>query len=316
MLLHQVIHDEPPSPRQFNGTIPRDLETITLKCLAKDPQSRFATCQQLSEELQRWQRGEPILTRPVGKVQCAWRWCRRKPTVASLLTTAASLLIALLVVGTIGYLETSRALRLARERELRLHGAVDEFLIAVSESPELLKGTPGTQQLRKTLLALAGAYYEDFVNEHKEDETLRFELAGARLRLGRISSETGDSIKAIEEYERALVIAERLARENPAPSDHHDQLASILSDVASAYHAVGRAEDALASAQRALAIRTQLVKGNPNESEFQLRLAHTQNRFGGLHHDLSNSEQSLLAHQRAREIFAQLMALKDSNRNI
>ena len=64
MLLHQVIHDEPGAPRSLNDRIPRDLETICLKAMAKEPAGRYATAGELAADLKRWLRGEPIHARP------------------------------------------------------------------------------------------------------------------------------------------------------------------------------------------------------------------------------------------------------------
>ncbi len=86
MILHQVIHDEPPSPRKLNAHVPRDLETITLKCVEKDPRRRYATAAELARELDRYLAGEPIEARPVGLAGKAWRWSKRKPALAGALT--------------------------------------------------------------------------------------------------------------------------------------------------------------------------------------------------------------------------------------
>jgi hypothetical protein len=68
MLLHQVIHDDPPSPRKLNGNIPRDLETITLKCLEKEPGRRYDTAQAVAQELERYLRGDSLLARPPSRL--------------------------------------------------------------------------------------------------------------------------------------------------------------------------------------------------------------------------------------------------------
>jgi hypothetical protein len=86
MLLHQVIHEEPPSPRSLNGNVPRDLETICLKCLQKERTARYATAGEVAAELRRFLQGEPILARPVGRVVRAGRWARRNPALAALLS--------------------------------------------------------------------------------------------------------------------------------------------------------------------------------------------------------------------------------------
>ena len=93
MLLKQVIEDEPPSPRKFDGRIPRDLETICLKCLQKEPRRRYATAKELADELQRFLDGEPIRARRIGGMARTWRWCKRYPVVAGLLGLSAVLLL-------------------------------------------------------------------------------------------------------------------------------------------------------------------------------------------------------------------------------
>jgi hypothetical protein len=100
MVIHQVLTEEPRRPRRLNDKIPRDLETICLKCLAKEPARRYASAGELVEDLQRYLCGEPILARPVGRLERTWRWCRRNPAMACL--TALSAVAALAMVGTIG----------------------------------------------------------------------------------------------------------------------------------------------------------------------------------------------------------------------
>ncbi len=84
MLMKQIIEDEPPPLRRFDHRVPRDLETICLKCLEKDPRRRYPTAGMLAEEIDRYLKGEPIFARPVGPFGRAVRWCKRKPLVAAL----------------------------------------------------------------------------------------------------------------------------------------------------------------------------------------------------------------------------------------
>jgi eukaryotic-like serine/threonine-protein kinase len=94
--LHLVLNTEPVSPRLLNPSVPRDLETLCLKCLEKEPGRRYQTAQALAEELGRFLRDELIQAHPVGRVEKLWRWCRRKPVVASL---SAAILVLLVAVG-------------------------------------------------------------------------------------------------------------------------------------------------------------------------------------------------------------------------
>ncbi|MBM3969088.1 MAG: hypothetical protein FJ302_04395 [Planctomycetes bacterium] len=82
MLLQQILNEEPPPLRKLDARIPRDVETICAKCLEKDPARRYPSAAELSAELRRWLCDEPILARPIGDFERAWRWCRRKPMKA------------------------------------------------------------------------------------------------------------------------------------------------------------------------------------------------------------------------------------------
>jgi hypothetical protein len=97
MLLVQILRHDPPRLRNLVAKLPRDLETITLKCLEKDPAKRYATAQALADDLAAWADGRPIKARPVGRMERGWRWAKRHPGIAGL--TAA--LAASLVLGTV-----------------------------------------------------------------------------------------------------------------------------------------------------------------------------------------------------------------------
>jgi serine/threonine protein kinase len=101
MLLLQVLHDEPRPPRQLNDKVPRDLETICLKAMAKTPARRYATAQELADDLRRFLRGEAIRARPTSQAERLRRWCRRNPV-------AVGLLLAVSLSSAFGLWEFSR----------------------------------------------------------------------------------------------------------------------------------------------------------------------------------------------------------------
>jgi tetratricopeptide (TPR) repeat protein len=84
----QLVAEEPVPPSRLNASVPRDLETICLKCLQKEPERRYATAAALADDLKRFAEGRPIQARQVGWTERAWRWGRRNPTAAALLLTA------------------------------------------------------------------------------------------------------------------------------------------------------------------------------------------------------------------------------------
>jgi serine/threonine protein kinase/WD40 repeat protein len=97
--LAQLLHEEPISPAQLRPSLPRDLVTICLKCLEKQPRKRYRSAGALAEDLRRFQAGEPILTRPIGLIERAYRASRRHPLAASLIAAGCLLVIAMLVTG-------------------------------------------------------------------------------------------------------------------------------------------------------------------------------------------------------------------------
>ena len=109
MLLHQVMHDEPRRPRSLNDHIPRDLETICQKAMAKEPGRRYPTAQELADDLRRFLKGEPIKARPVGRMERAVRWAKRRPAVSALLALLALVLAVSLPGLTILWLQARAA---------------------------------------------------------------------------------------------------------------------------------------------------------------------------------------------------------------
>jgi WD40 repeat protein/serine/threonine protein kinase len=93
MIVHQLLYEEPRPPRSVNDKIPRDLETVCLRAMAKSPSRRFQRARDLADELRRYLAGEPIRSRSVGRTERAWRWCRRNPLIAWSAVIAAVTLI-------------------------------------------------------------------------------------------------------------------------------------------------------------------------------------------------------------------------------
>jgi hypothetical protein len=100
MIVHQVLCEEPRTPRRLEQTIPRDLETICLKCLQKEPSKRYGSARELADDLQRWLDSKPIHARPIGGAERGWRWCKRNPMVAGLVAVVVAALLGGTAVAT------------------------------------------------------------------------------------------------------------------------------------------------------------------------------------------------------------------------
>src|SRR5262249_55261311 len=99
VVLVSVLSDEPVPPSRLVPKVPADLETICLKCLSKEPARRSASAEELANDLRRYQAGEPIRARPVGAVERAVKWARRRPALAALLGVVVLALVSLAVLS-------------------------------------------------------------------------------------------------------------------------------------------------------------------------------------------------------------------------
>ncbi|HXJ55280.1 MAG TPA: protein kinase [Verrucomicrobiae bacterium] len=133
--LRQVVEREPAPPSKLvrnrvskpatgnrKSQINKDLETICLKCLNKDPQQRYGSAEAVAVDLEHWLAHEPILARPIGRAAKAWRWCRRNPVVAGLATVSLVLLLAVAIGSPIALL------RINRERKQVQHDLVRQYV--------------------------------------------------------------------------------------------------------------------------------------------------------------------------------------------
>jgi eukaryotic-like serine/threonine-protein kinase len=138
--LDQVKGSEPVPPSRLVPKLPRDLETIALKCLHKESARRYADAASLAEDLRRFLANEPIRARRVSAAERSWRWCQRNPVVAGLMAAVFVLLATLAGVASVGYVQTNRALNgeskqreLAEEAEAKAKGEANRARAAEQE---------------------------------------------------------------------------------------------------------------------------------------------------------------------------------------
>jgi tetratricopeptide (TPR) repeat protein len=292
LVLRQVIEEDPRPLRQLNDRIPRDLETICLKAMARERARRYQTAGELADDLGRFLRGETILARPAGVVERTWRWCRNNQRVAVLIALVTLLLLTLTVGSIVAavsiYRERSVAIASARRADTQRGLAVDALSSLVQGIQDQLATRPGTLELRRSLLetardGLSKVSSSDSSGSNQGEVDHR--TIQALLRLGDIDYTLGRAAESRSEFEQAATLAERVSQTDP-------QSALIRRELASAYDRVGDQishtySDKLVPQQaeyceKAYAIRLALVAEHPDNSVYRRDLRVSQDKLGGV----------------------------------
>jgi serine/threonine-protein kinase len=218
-LILQVTTEVPPRPCSINSAIPRDLETIVLKAIEHEPARRYQDAAELADDLERFLADLPIKARPVGALERAGKWARRKPVIAGLLGALAMAVVVGFAGITWQWRSAVTARNDAQDSEAKAQAnfehaleTVNTFCTEVSE--EQLLDQPGMQPLRRRLLELALTYYQRFQREQGNNPRLMRELAGTFLRSGIIIGEVGDSAQSHVDLFHARDILNQLLKAN------------------------------------------------------------------------------------------------------
>ncbi|HZN33433.1 MAG TPA: protein kinase [Pirellulaceae bacterium] len=281
--IRQVLDSEPLSPRLLNPGVPRDLETICLKCLQKERSRRYATAQELADELSRYLRGEPIQARPIGQAARFWRLCRRNPLTASAIAAAVLMLAATAGIMAVAYVQTSAALNQSEQSLREALGAVNDLFTTVSE--DTLLNQPGMQPLRKDLLNKALTYYQRFLKQRANDPRVQDELAAAYFRIGLITEVLQSPDEALPAYETARQMQQRQLAARPSDPARLEALGNTLSALGALWTRKNDYAAALKEFQAAVDVRSKLAGQVAASSDYQRALANSHMNIGLVHYN-------------------------------
>jgi tetratricopeptide (TPR) repeat protein len=280
-----VRETEPVWPRQLQPQTPRDLETVCLKCLQKEPARRYATAEDLADDLARFLAGQPVRARPVGAVARAWRWARRNPLPASLiLAIAISLVLGTVISSYLAW--KNRALaqqeRLARQdadAKRRAAETIAQYLHDAFRSPNPQRD--GRSISVAEILDRAAARLEhDFADQPILRAELSYVIAESYLGLGLHT-------QAIPLLERAIeVLQSHLDHGDQRPIDAQSLLASV-------YRQAGQLDRAAALAEQTLARRRALL------GDDDAKTVEAISNLAMIYQDSGKLDQSVVMHQQA-----------------
>jgi eukaryotic-like serine/threonine-protein kinase len=342
--LEQVQWDEPIAPSRLRPKLPRDLVTICLKCLEKEPAKRYPSAVDLAEDLARFAAGETIRARPVGWHERLFRWCRREPAVAALAITllvglvgvatqwrrAESHLADALVqrrraedfgsrqVATIAALQAAKNLETkGRDRAQRRFDATIDALRRFDEltnDPALLRDSR-LEELRGKFLNASLRFYKELQASLEGDASpdARTKLSDAYTRVADLSWELGLNNEALAAHQQSLALLERLAAITLPLPGLRAAVARGHSRIGFTLRTTGRWAEALDSYERARAIQEALARDYPDELDNRATLSWTLSNIGLIHQEIGRPDEAIRLHRRAIGIHEALFVVNPAS---
>ncbi len=274
MQIHNRLTQEPPDPRKLNRHIPRDLSTICLKCLEREPGRRFATAAELLEEFRRFERGEPIRSRPLSAPARVIRWAQRKP----LLATTAALIIFLAIAGPLAALLINRQRNRLEELVGEKNHLIEQYaadkqqdvgqIAKLSKEVALWEGKANpwdfwppaqTSPPRKKLMQelASAAAVSGLVIESTDPEQKAFEF----LALAIMNDELERAADAVKNYEAARTHLSQLVAMHPSDTKYALALADCCRQL-SRLQAANNREEAARVLEQGRSTMRQLAEKN------------------------------------------------------
>ncbi len=257
-----------PRPRVIAPGLPRPLEAICLKAMAKRPEDRYDSALQLAEEVERWLADEPVQVdlEPLG--ECLARWVRRRRAWAFSMT-AALVLVALASVTFAVLIDRSRdqarreAARAERNFELA-NDAVETYFMRVANSPDLTEpDRPDLNAFRRQLLEDALTYYLRFLEQRGDDQRIDSRMADAYHNIGLVRNHMGLTAESSEAYRRALEIRRALLEDRPDDLDRLDAVFQSATNLAYAEEQLGRTDAAREAQRESETLAERLIRLDP-----------------------------------------------------
>jgi serine/threonine protein kinase/tetratricopeptide (TPR) repeat protein len=259
-LLRQLAQGDPPPPRRHNAALPGELETIVLKAMRPEPEKRYATAQELADDLRRFLEHRPIKARPPGPGERAAKWARRhRPLVAAaaavvLLGAAASAVSTVLVWQAkrqteAALAEARKSQRRAEENFESMHRGTMALLLRLED--RRWDDVPRIQELRRDVVREGLEFYKQFLHDDSPDPALRFQTARTYRQMALVYCSQQRAEEAQEVMRRAVALYEALEAGDPQDPTYPAEQARTLYLRGLLYTSTKRYPEAAAAYDRA-----------------------------------------------------------------
>jgi tetratricopeptide (TPR) repeat protein len=306
--LEQVRSREPVPPSRLQPGVPRDLQTVCLKCLEKDPARRYASGLDLADDLRRFLEGRPVLARPASPVRRLAKWARRQPVPAAL-AAACALLLGALVAGALLYQSGLRAaVSRAEAEKAEAHRQQDlaaqnyrqardtlNRMLARLEGGRLAE-VPRLRELQRDLLEDALAFYQAALERQESPEpAVRLDAAVAYRRAADMQQALGQPDAAAENYRRSIALVDGLPAADRDAAESQALVAGCYTNLAVLAGTSGRGDEAERHHRTALAIHERLAQARPDDPGPRNGLAESEHGLGALY-QVSGKRDEAVAH--------------------
>jgi serine/threonine protein kinase/Tfp pilus assembly protein PilF len=266
-LLRQITSEEPAPPRRLKASLPRELETIILKAIAKTPEERYGSSKELANDLRRFLEDKPILAKRPSLLERAAKWTRRHKSVVRALVGGLVIAAVGLAFSTVMVWQAKSRIEKARNRGRQ---AVNAMYTEFAE--KWLATEPQLEEVQREFLLKALRFYEEEAEEHATDARERYERALAYQRVADIQHRFGNDVAATSAYEKAIALLQELVEAFPGEPDSRLNLTRCYAAWAYLAFLSGRNNDAEQTQRRAILVAEQLVSEFPTEPLVRLAL--------------------------------------------
>ncbi len=302
-LLAQIAADDVVPPRRWNPAIPVELETIVLKALAKNVEERYATAQELADDLRRFLEDKPIRAKRPGLLERLRKWMRRHKAVVRASAVVMVLAVAVLTVSTIA-IRRERDVAEESLREARL--AVDTMYSEFAE--RWLARYPHLDTRERDYLQKALAFYEKFTRHKRTDPAFLLETGRAYRRLADIHQKLGATEKSEEAYQQAIAMFRNLVRRGATDPEVRSELAIAYNNRGTLLRTAGRLEEAATAYRLALTGFAKLTREQADQHRYRAGLAGSSHNLGLVLHARGQTEDARKAFLQAGQLLRELIA--------
>jgi eukaryotic-like serine/threonine-protein kinase len=341
-LLRQVREVLPPPPRRLRPDVPPALEAVCVRALAKHPDDRYPSAEELAREVKCWLADEPVAAYPEPLRRRLARWARHHKGLVG--TAAAALLTAFLALAGGLVLLGQEQARTEQERQEAVAArkqadvnaaaaeaarrradasaaaagaqrqlALETLQILVTDVQEQLEDTPGNHRLKQELLATALTGLERLASSAERSKDADLPLIDAHQRMGAVFLLLGRHDRARAQFERARALAEALLRADPRNRGARRELGRALRGLGEVSQASGRVGEAQAHFRKAVDLLRTLHRSDPKDRKVRRELAQAHYQLGEVAQDLGAGADARKHYREALRLAEQAAAADDKD---